>query len=309
MEAEDGESVLGVLLRNEVAVENGCRVGACQACLLRSSDPVPPKSQQGLDDSLVERGVFMSCQADPVGVTSVERVGSEVLPSYSAELVEKRFATEDVAILTLRCEGLPNRPGKFVRLSHASGITRAYSLATPAWGPPGLHEFHVRIIPEGQMSGLLLQAKAGERFQISGPLGKCAYRSEAGLEPMLLIGSGTGLAPLYGIASEAIQRGHQGQIHLYHGAATSSRLYFREEMSRLTEMAPNVYYVTCAEAEIGEGDRTGSPLTHALADLPNLEGFKVYLCGHPDLVKSAQKKCFLAGANLRDIAADAFVPT
>lgn len=80
IEAEDGETVLGTLLRHEVTVENGYRVGACQACLLRSSDPVPSKSQQGLDESLIDLGVFMACQADPVAVTSVERVGSEVLP-------------------------------------------------------------------------------------------------------------------------------------------------------------------------------------------------------------------------------------
>ncbi len=152
-----------------------------------------------------------------------------------------------MAILTFRREGLPNRPGKFVRLSHATGVTRAYSLATAAWVPPGLHQLHVRIIPDVQMSSLIAGVDAGEIFQISGPLGKCAYRSATGQEPIVLIGSGTGLAPLYGIATEAIQLGHQAPIHLYHGAASSSRLYFREQVADVVYGAPNFHYVTCAE--------------------------------------------------------------
>jgi ferredoxin-NADP reductase len=40
-----------------------------------------------------------------------------------------------------------------------------------------------------------------------------------------------------------------------------------------------------------------------------LAGHQVYLCGHPDFVKAMQRKCFLAGASLPDIHADAFLPS
>jgi hypothetical protein len=33
----------------------------------------------------------------------------------------------------------------------------------------------------------------------------------------------------------------------------------------------------------------------------------VFLCGHPDMVKSSKRNAFLAGAALRDIQADAFL--
>lgn len=157
------------------------------------------------------------------------------------------------------------------------------------------------------MSELVLASRVGGQFQVEGPFGKCSYRTVNRLEPILLIGSGTGLAPLYGIATDALHKGHLGPIHLYHGGRSSASLYFREQLATLAERHPQLTVTQCADEGVCGNDRTGSPLVHALSDHPQLDGFKVYLCGHPDLVKSAQRKCFLAGANLKDIAADPFV--
>ncbi|MDR3689422.1 MAG: FAD-binding oxidoreductase, partial [Fimbriimonas sp.] len=193
-------------------------------------------------------------------------------------------------------------------LRHESGVSRPYSLAAPAWGPSSTVRFHVRYIAGGEMSELLAGTKPGERFEIEGPFGKCYYRSKTGEEPIVLIGSGTGLAPLYGILTDALFKGHTGLIHLYHGAATSSRLYFRKELAEVARANPNVRYVPTAEAYVESGDRVGSPLKWALSEHPDMEGSRVYLCGHPELVRIGQKQCFLAGANLADISADPFVP-
>ena len=41
--------------------------------------------------------------------------------------------------------------------------------------------------------------------------------------------------------------------------------------------------------------------------LPRLNGHRVYLCGHPDLVRQLKKQCFLAGASMSMIHSDPFV--
>lgn len=306
--AEDGESVLSALLRHEVEVGHGCQAGACQSCLVRSSGAVPASAQSGLDDTLIERGAFLSCQAKPAEVGSVERLGSEVFPRFKATLTERRLIADDVLFLRLDAPGFSAAPGRFVRLIHNSGVVRPYSLATPAWNPPHKVDMHVRVIEGGEMSQSLLKAEHGDPLELEGPFGKCSYRSADGQEPLLLIGSGTGLAPLYGIATDALHRGHTGPVRLYHGGRTSASLYFRDELQHLVTHYPNFRYTACADEDVTGDDLAGSPLDHALRDTPDLTGFKVYLCGHPMLVKNAQKKCFLAGANLRDIAADPFLP-
>ncbi|HEX8439719.1 MAG TPA: ferredoxin reductase, partial [Archangium sp.] len=42
---------------------------------------------------------------------------------------------------------------------------------------------------------------------------------------------------------------------------------------------------------------------------PRPAGWRAFLCGNPDLVLSLRKKLFLAGLALKDIHADAFLPS
>ena len=254
IQADPGETVLEALLRNEVEIPNRCRAGACQACLLRSDHPVPKSSQTGIDEDLAERGVFLSCQAKADEITSAERLGSDVFPRITATLVQKTLVTDDVLILQFDAPGWQASPGRFIRLHHPDGVDRPYSLAAPAWLEASTVILHVRLISGGEMSQRLLTTSIGEQFEIEGPFGKCRYRSESGQEPILLIGSGTGLAPLYGIVTEALQRRHRGPISLHFGAATSSRLYHRLELDDLTAQFSNFTYTTYADAEVEVGD-------------------------------------------------------
>ncbi len=307
IEAEDGETVLSALLRGGHEISNGCQAGACQACLLRSGDSVPRAAQNGLDDTLIERGIFLSCQAKASDIQSAERLDNEVFPRFAAKLVDKQWVTDDVIIASLKVDGWQGSPGRFIRLHSPDGVSRPYSLAAPAWMEPEFVQLHIRYIPGGAMSESLKSATVGNAFEIEGPFGKCCYRTTDQQEPILLIGSGTGLAPLYGIVTDALRKGHEGPISLHFGAATSSRLYFQSELKKLTDQHPNFQFHTYADSEVLENDRVGSPLDGALKEHAKLDGYKVYLCGHPNLVKAGQRKCFLAGASLKDIFADAFV--
>jgi len=44
----------------------------------------------------------------------------------------------------------------------------------------------------------------------------------------------------------------------------------------------------------------------ALADNPDLSGWRVFLCGNPDMVNAARQQTFFAGASMREIYADPF---
>lgn len=304
--AEEGETVLGALLRHEVTVKHRCKVGACQSCLLRGAGEIPKQAQAGLDETLIERGYFLSCVAKPERLDSVELPGTEEFPRFAASLISTEWASNDVLIVHLSVTGFQARPGRFIRLHHPDGVIRAYSLATPLTAGQDVQTLHVRILPDGEMSGRLRNARPNQEFEIEGPFGRSYYRADSQDQPILLIGSGTGLAPLYGVIGDALHHGHIGPIRLYFGAAHSDRLYFRDELRQIQANHPNFHWITCADESNREEDRIGSPLDHALKDFPDLSGYKVHLCGHPALVKAGQRKCFLAGANLKDIAVDSF---
>lgn len=301
--AEDGETVLSALLRHEVEVDYGCKAGACQRCLVCTNSGEAPKvSTQSLDESLIERGFFLACQAMAKSVSQVWSPKVSAFPAYPATLISKDWLSSTIIRLRVRVEGLVVKRGQCIRLRSPLGVVRSYSVADHS---PGCIELHVRLILDGEMSEHLRTAKVGSDFLVEGPFGKCTYRGNDG-KPLLLIGSGTGLAPLWGVIQDAISSQHSAQIALFHGAASSEGLYFREELEALQE-AELIRYVTCADHVTNASDEQGSPLAHALAAFPNLEGWRVYLCGHPELVRVAQKACFMAGASLADIHADPYV--
>jgi NAD(P)H-flavin reductase len=43
-----------------------------------------------------------------------------------------------------------------------------------------------------------------------------------------------------------------------------------------------------------------------MAQLSSLKGWRIFLCGHPDMVNQSKRQAYLQGANLQDIHADAF---
>jgi NAD(P)H-flavin reductase len=143
---------------------------------------------------------------------------------------------------------------------------------------------------------------------VQGPLGHCVYVPGRPEQPLLLAGTGTGLAPLWGVLHDALAAGHTGPIQVFHGAAEPSGLYLVSELSALAASHANLRYVPSvlrgAVAAMEEG-----PLDQVVArHVPRTVGVRVFVCGAPDVVQVLKKKLFLAGAALRDIAADAFLP-
>jgi CDP-4-dehydro-6-deoxyglucose reductase, E3 len=208
--------------------------------------------------------------------------------------------------------GLAYRAGQYLHLERQGGVARPYSLASVP-GSPRL-ELHVRRIAGGAMSEWLATA-LGEPVSLRGPFGECFYFDQEPERPLLLAGTGTGLAPLLGVARAALGARHRGPIHLYHGSASVQGLYLREELSRLAACAPNLRVVCSVLSAEGsaEASTPGCPvLAHTLDrlildDPLDFADCRVYLCGNPDLVARLRQRVYLSGAPRSRIHCDPFV--
>jgi len=160
------------------------------------------------------------------------------------------------------------------------------------------------------MSGWLAGgAAAGESVDVEGPSGECFYVRGREDQPLLLVGTGTGLAPLWGLVRDALGHAHRGPIHLYNGAVSPAGLYLREELRGLAARYTHLEYTASVLEGAPDDDAIPGSLDRLLKSrLPNLTGWRVFLCGDTALVQSLRKQVFLAGASMRDIYADAFVP-
>jgi len=276
--------------------------------LLQSNGIAPPaKSQVGLSSLLKENNCFLACRCDATAVDEMQTVGDDIIPRFETSFIEKSMLSKDVMRLRIKVLGdFSFEPGMFVRLSTLERLTRSYSIANSSLSNCKFLEFHIRLIDGGMMSTYLATTDVPE-LQLQGPFGTCYYQSDQPERSVVFIGSGTGLAPLYAILTNALQKGHTGPLSLYFGGATAGSLYFIKELEDLSSRYENVEVVFCSDTEDpSQRTETGSPLTVAAKRHPSFTGYQVYTCGHPELVKAVKRKVFMAGANMSDIFADSF---
>lgn len=304
----DGESVLDGLLRNGRSIPHSCKAGSCGCCMMRAVDgELPPRSQAGLKDSWKTRGYFLPCVCHPEQNLTVAPVGADA--QTAARITALDRLSSSVLRVRLACDtAFEYRPGQYVTLMREDGLARSYSIASLP--EDGEIELHVRWLPNGRMSGWLHEsARAGDRVRVQGPSGDCFYVAGREDQPLLLIGTGTGLAPLYGIVRDALQHGHRGNMQLFHGAVRSDGLYLIDELRQIAQRFPQFEYTpTVLEAGGSEDLPSGSIDQVVMARLPKLNGWRGYVCGDPALVNTLKKKMFLCGMASRDIHADAFLP-
>jgi len=309
---EAGESVLDCLLRHGQQVSSLCRSGACQSCMLKASaGALPAAAQLGLKDAWRQQGFFLACICRPSEDLVLERCNAAA--SYPA--VVRRvtpLSPNVIGVQLTRPTGFEFRAGQFVQLSRPSdGLMRPYSVASlPSEDEL---ELHVALLPDGQMSGWLHGA-VGQSVSLRGPFGECFYQEGESERPLVLAGTGTGLAPLLGVLRSAAHHGHRGEISLFHGSPLLSGIYLRSELEALSEALPNLRLfgslLSGAEDELGAQGRWQfelSPLDQLIfARCPKLGEHRLFVCGQPSLVQLLRKRAYLAGASLSRIHCDAF---
>jgi NAD(P)H-flavin reductase len=268
---------------------------------------VPALAQAGLKDSWKAQGYFLGCVCRPEHDLQVAAAGTDV--RLGATIKSLDFLSPDVVRVRLHCdESIVFRAGQYISVIRPDGLARSYSIASLP--EEGELELHVRRIAGGRMSGWLHEeARAGDRVVVLGPSGECFYVSGNPEQPLLLAGTGTGLAPLYGILRDALKQGHRGPIQLFHGALHTGGLYLVDELRRLVSRHSQFEY-TAAVLNGSESDgMTVGPIDQVvLKRFPKLNGWRGYVCGDPALVRLLKKKLFLSGMASREIYADAFLP-
>lgn len=307
VECAPGETVLEGLLRAEIDVPYSCRNGTCITCISRAvRGRVPAIAQQGIKDTLRAQGYFLPC-------TCIPTEALEIAPPKEADLFGRAviktvdYLSEKVCRIRLEpANPLYYRAGQFINLRREDGLIRSFSIASvPALDP--FIEVHVKCLPGGDMSNWIYNVlNLGASVDIQGPHGKCFYLPGQPTQPLLLIGNGAGLAPLLGIARDAINDGHSGAIHLYHGTQYAAGLYMDEALQELDKEHENFFYNGCLSREEQPGKHHGRAEDIAFSSYADLSGWGVYLCGYPPTVVDGQRRAFHAGATLSDIHINAF---
>lgn len=306
------ETVLDAMLRNGVQVRFSCRAGTCHTCMMRAvSGDVPAEARKGLRPELVRAGYFLPCRCKPDGTLKIEPSNPADL-QVDAYVTEKTHMGEDVWRIRFESDsGTEPLAGQHVSLLDPDGTVRPYSLANRP-GHDGFWEIHVRRIPDGKVSSWLCDAvMPGDTLPMLPPAGNFVNRVPNPGQPLVLIATGTGLAPLLPILHESLEEDPDAVIWLFHGARSKSGLYRDEYLRSLANSTSRFNYRACCTREsVNEPYLQGRVTEWLRQSLPDLTGFRVFAAGHKVMVEEARSVCAELGVMVEsDFRADAFTFT
>jgi CDP-4-dehydro-6-deoxyglucose reductase, E3 len=160
----------------------------------------------------------------------------------------------------------------------------AFSIAaSPAKSEPGLVTLAVRNGAE-----VLDYARLGSLLAIEGPFGALVWHDAPGA---LLVGAGTGVAPLRAIAQDALLSGQTTPLVLVAGNRTSADLSWHAELVALAVEHSRFRYepVVSQPDALWTGRRryVQDHLGDIVTDLPR--GFRAYLCGSVRMVEGCRR--------------------
>jgi ferredoxin/flavodoxin---NADP+ reductase len=187
-------------------------------------------------------------------------------------------------------EDEPPRPDRLLK--------RAYSIASSS-----LHreymEFYVALVPSGALTPRLFALEAGSRMWLGAKAsGRFALSEAPDDAHVMLVGTGTGLAPYMSMLRTHLDAGSPRKVAVLHGARHSWDLGYRSELMTLTRLCSNFHYLPVVsrpdEEDAGwTGARghvqdlwTGGHVTDAWGFRPTAADTHVFLCGSPGMIDS-----------------------
>jgi CDP-4-dehydro-6-deoxyglucose reductase len=298
-----GENILAAALRQGVMLPYSCKNGTCGSCkarLERGEVHYPFHPPLALERSDIADGYTLLCQAEPledlqVEAREIEAVRDIQVRMLPARVVEKTLLAKDVMRLRLRLpstQRLQFLAGQYVDMLIEDGKRRAFSIASC----PSLEseiELHIRHVEGGDFTGHVfdrLQERDILRFE--GPLGNFFVRNDEPDRPIIMMGGGTGFAPLKSMIENLLQNDDQRPIHLYWGTRTAEELYLDALPSRWAREHDHIEYRRAlSEAGPDEPLAAYRGLVHeaVLADHHDLSEFDVYMSGPPAMIEVAKK--------------------
>jgi CDP-4-dehydro-6-deoxyglucose reductase len=313
-DVEADETMLTAALRANIHLAHDCKSGTCGTCRYKLVEGTirykePP---MGLSPEEEAEGYALACQTWP---TSDLVASAEVLPALLAEPERHTAIVESVQPLspnvTRLALSIPEektfqyRPGQYVNILIDEGRALSFSMESPQ--RLRTIDFHFRRTPGGVFTDQRLpRLVPGETLQIKIPLGSFFLR-EGDFRPLLMVATGTGLAPIKCILESLLDDSDCPPVTLYWGMRTEEDLYLHEEIQAWSGRLCEFQYVpVLSRPGNGWAGRRGHVQDIAIEDIEDFSEYAIYLCGSPEMVMAAKVAFIARGASINHIYADSF---
>jgi len=321
LKVQGGSPLLFSLQDEGIFIPSACGgKGTCAYCKVKVLDgggPVLPTETPYLSAEELEKNVRLSCQVKVRNDLSIE-IPEELflIREFKVKVDRIEDLTDYIKGVTLEIveqdEGITYKPGQYIQLEIPK-----YKLSSG----PEFRAFSMSSIPEHQKIELFIGLvekgivstyvhdflKEGEKLVMRGPFGDFYYRESD--RDILLVATGTGLAPILAILRHMKKEKIQRKATLFFGTWTEEDLYCVEELRSLEKELPAFTYVpTLSRVPDNSSWKGARGRVTDLIEKQILEGadLDVYICGGPEMVDSCLGLLKKKGIALEQIYFDKF---
>lgn len=299
-----GNPLLFSLMEEGIFIPSACGGrGTCAYCkvkVLEGGGPVLPTETPFLTPDEIKEDVRLSCQVK-VKKDIRMQIPEEffLIKEFTVKVEKIEDLTPYIKGLYLKIlspeEGITFKPGQYIQLKVPKyefvkePEYRAYSISSSADDRLRL-ELVITKVPGGAVSTYVHDyMKEGEELLINGPYGDFYLRDSE--RDILLIATGSGLAPIKSILDQIEREQIQRKTTLFFGARRRRDLYYFEELKEMEQKIPNFTLVPTlsrpTEEDQWEGER-GRVTDLIEKYIPDNASMEVYICGAPAMVESCE---------------------
>jgi toluene monooxygenase electron transfer component len=310
----DDDTLLRAGLRAGLGMPYECNAGSCGTCkveLLEGQVTSLRPDAPGLSERDRAKNRVLACQARPDTDCSIKvRLREDNVPKHRprklrATLVGTRDLTHDLREFRFKpAAGAPGfLPGQYA-LFYLPGLDapRTYSMSNVDDGSGEWH-FVVKRMPGGVGTNTLFdKVPVGSEITLDGPYGLAYLRPESPRD-IVLIGGGSGLAPVLSLARGAVREpGLEGRtIHAYYGARTARDLCGAQELESLPGYGKRLVFTpVVSETEGFVHERVRKDFGGRFPE------FEFYFAGPPPMAQAVQQMLIEARVPYPQVHFDSF---
>ena len=193
-------------------------------------------------------------------------------------VIAREYFGNEVYALHFSLEAFSFRPGQYIMAGPAGmGHLREYSLASAPGSGAGRILF--RRIPQGLVTPVLAELKAGDSLEIRGPFGDFLLPEAGRKGRILFAATGTGIAPFTSLVHISSEPEKQPDYTLLHGVRFAMEDYLHGDFN------PGRLILCISRGEAPSGTFSGRVTGYLRANPDFLNSFDtIYACGNSDMI-------------------------
>jgi NAD(P)H-flavin reductase/hemoglobin-like flavoprotein len=261
---------------------------------------------------------------DAIGVIASTMIGAaddDTNPAvWGGTVIENRRVLRNLSVIRLKLnQPMDYRAGQYVSVQIPSRprMWRYMSPANPA-NRDGIVEFHVRGVTGGWVSPSMVgHTSVGEQWLLGSPLGALGVPANPARD-LLMIGCGTGIAPLRAQVLELAEWTTSRRVHLFVGGHHPCDLYDLEALWELQLDNPWLTVTPVTESEdnpwwhvddfrnapAGMSTRLTGQIGKVVASLGSWEDRDIQIAGSPSMIQTTKFRLMAGGTPTENIRHD-----